>query len=82
MSGKTSVTTQQVEEALEGIRPALRATGNDLELKDVEDNDARIVLRGDFTGGYSSLMMLKFGIERSMREHIPGFGEVILEMPG
>lgn len=82
MSGKTTVTTQRVEEALDGIRPALRANGNDVELKYVEDNDAGIVLRGNFTGGYSSLMMLKFGIERKMREHIPDFGEVVLEMPG
>jgi len=82
MSVKTSVTSEQIERVLDGIRPALRANGNEVEVKDIEENDVRIVLSGDFTCGYGSMIMLKFGIERTMREHISGFGEVILEMPG
>ena len=37
---------QQIETALEKVRPALRADGGDIELVAVEGQDARVRLKG------------------------------------
>ena len=62
----------QVQEALEKIRPALQQDGGDLELIDVsEDGRVKIRLTGACGGCPMSQMTLKMGIEQRLKEEIP-----------
>lgn len=63
---------EQVEKALEKIRPALQADGGDVELVDVTKNGVvQVRLRGACAGCPMATLTLKNGIERRLREEIP-----------
>jgi Fe-S cluster biogenesis protein NfuA len=66
------MTKEQVQEALNKIRPQLQADGGDVELVDV--NDAGVVkvrLTGACGGCPMSQMTLKMGIEKFLKQQIP-----------
>jgi len=66
-----------VRDALEDIRPALQADGGDVELVEVtEDGIVRVRLQGACQGCPMSAMTLKDGIERIIKEQVPGIVEV------
>jgi Fe-S cluster biogenesis protein NfuA len=68
----------KVEAALESIRPALQADGGDAELVDVtEDGVVRLRLVGACAGCPMSTVTLAFGIERELKELVPGVKKVI-----
>lgn len=68
---------EQVREALDVIRPTLRADGGDVELVEVtETGVVRVRLQGACHGCPMSMMTLKNGIERVIRERVPGVREV------
>jgi len=63
---------EQVEEALDRIRPALQQDGGDLELIDVTDDGVvKVKLTGACGSCPMSQMTLKMGIEQRLREEIP-----------
>jgi len=63
---------QEVEEALERIRPALQADGGDVELIEVTDDGiVRVRLLGACGGCPMATMTLKEGIERLLKEEVP-----------
>lgn len=63
----------QVEAALDKIRPALQADGGNVELVDVEDSGrVKVRLTGACHGCPMSQMTLKMGIEKALRESVPG----------
>jgi Fe-S cluster biogenesis protein NfuA len=63
---------EQVEKALEKIRPALQADGGDVELVDVTENGVvQVRLRGACAGCPMATLTLKNGIERRLREERP-----------
>ena len=67
----------EVIAALESIRPALQADGGDVELVDVtEDGIVRVRLQGACHGCPMAQMTLKDGIERVLKEQVPGVTEV------
>jgi len=69
---------QQVQEALNLIRPALQADGGDVELVDVtEDGVVSVKLKGACGSCPMSTMTLKMGIERTLKEKVPGVKEVV-----
>ena len=76
------ISLEQVQSALEKIRPNVRRDGGDIELIAIEGNNVRLRLVGHCVGCPSSMMTLRHGIEQLLREEIPGFGEVIPEVPG
>lgn len=76
---ETCFTREQVECALERIRPALRRDGGDIELVAVEGADVRVSLRGACTSCPSSASTLQYLVERALREELAGFGELIAE---
>lgn len=64
---------RRVEELLDLIRPAVQADGGDLELVDVtQDGLVRVRFHGACVGCPSSTLTLQSGIERNLKEHIPG----------
>ena len=68
----------KVEAAIAKIRPALQADGGDLELVDVtEDGIVKVRLRGACSGCPMSQMTLKMGIERALKQQVPGVKEVV-----
>jgi Fe-S cluster biogenesis protein NfuA len=68
---------EEVIAALETIRPALQADGGDVELVDVtEDGVVRVRLQGACHGCPMAQMTLKDGIERALKEQVPGVTEV------
>jgi Fe-S cluster biogenesis protein NfuA len=69
---------EQVEAALEKIKPALQADGGNVELVDVtEDGIVKVRLMGACAGCPMSQMTLKAGIERILKEEIPEVKEVV-----
>ena len=68
---------KSVEEALNLIRPNLRADGGDVELVDVNNGVVTVRLTGACGGCPMSTMTLKNGIERALKERVPGVKEVI-----
>ena len=68
---------ERVQEALDKIRPSLQADGGDVELVEVtEDGVVRVRLQGHCAGCPMSMMTLKNGIERILKEEIPEVKEV------
>ena len=69
---------EQVEKVLNDIRPMLQADGGDVELIEVTDDGiVKVSLRGACHGCPSAGVTLKMGIERTLREKVPGVKEVI-----
>jgi Fe-S cluster biogenesis protein NfuA len=67
----------EVQEALENIRPALQADGGDVELVEVtEDGVVRVQLQGACQGCPMATMTMKETIERMLKEQIPDVAEV------
>lgn len=69
---------EQVEEALKDIRPALQADGGDIELVDVDEESGvvKVKLVGACAGCPMSQMTLQMGVERVLKEKIPGVTKV------
>jgi Fe-S cluster biogenesis protein NfuA len=62
---------ENVEKALEKIRPALRADGGDIELIDVVDGVVKVRLTGACGGCPMSQMTLKMGVEKVLKQQVP-----------
>lgn len=63
---------EEVESALEKVRPSLQADGGDVKLVDVDDNGAvKVMLQGACAGCPMSQMTLKMGIEKILKQNIP-----------
>lgn len=63
---------EQIEEALDKIRPALQRDGGDIELVDVEENGVvKVRLTGACSGCPMSQMTLKQGVERIVKQLVP-----------
>lgn len=66
------VVIQQIEEALEQLRPFLEADGGDMELVEVTDDYiARVRLLGACSSCTMSAMTLKAGVEEAVRKAVP-----------
>jgi len=69
---------QQVDEALNVIRPTLQADGGNVELVDVtEDGIVRVALTGACGSCPMSTLTLKMVIEKTLREQVPGVKSVV-----
>lgn len=68
---------EEVEKALNTIRPMLMADGGNVELVDVtDDGDVKLRLTGACAGCPSSQVTLKMGIEQALREKVSGIRSV------
>ena len=68
---------EKVQEILNQIRPSLQADGGDVLLVDVKDGVVSVKLTGHCAGCPMSTMTLKNGIERILKNQIPGVKEVV-----
>lgn len=69
---------QQVEEALNLVRPALQADGGDVELVEVtEDGIVKVRLTGACGSCPMSTMTLRMGIEQTIKTKVPGVHSVV-----
>jgi len=69
---------EKVEEALNSIRAYLQADGGDVELVGVEeDGTVKVRLTGACKGCPMSQMTIQMGVERSLKEKIPGVKKVV-----
>ena len=69
---------EEVEKVLEMVRPGLQADGGDVELVEVTDDGiVKVRLTGACGSCPMSTMTLKMGIERAMKEKVPGVIEVV-----
>lgn len=68
---------EAVQAAIEKIRPMLKADGGDVELVNVtEDGTVQVRLQGACHGCPMSQMTLKNGIERIIKQSVPGVKSV------
>ena len=69
---------EEIESALDKVRPSLQADGGDVELVSVSDDGVVTVrLTGACGGCPMSQMTLKMGVERILKEHVPQVKEVV-----
>ena len=78
MSSETmALTSENVEKALDELRPFLMADGGNVEVVEIDGPVVKVRLQGACGSCPSSTMTLKMGIERKMREAIPEVSEVV-----
>lgn len=64
---------EQVRQVLDLIRPAVQSDGGDVELVEVTpDGLVQVRLHGACVGCPSSLITLQTGIERNLKQRVPG----------
>jgi len=69
---------EQVEKALDKIRPALQRDGGDVELVEVgDDGIVKVKLTGACGGCPMSQITLKQGIERVLKQEVAAVKEVV-----
>lgn len=67
----------QVAFIVERIRPAVQNDGGDIELVSIsQDNTVRIRMHGACVGCPSASMTLRMGIERNLKDRVPGIRAV------
>ncbi len=69
---------EDVKKVLDMIRPALQADGGDVELVEVtEDGIVKVKLVGACGHCPMATMTLKNGIEKTLKQKVPGVKEVV-----
>lgn len=71
---------EQVEAALDEIRPALEMDGGTVELVEItRDNVVRLAMVGACSGCPMSALTLRLGIERLLKERVPDIAAIETE---
>lgn len=69
---------EEVKKVIELIRPNLQRDGGDIELIDVlDDGVVQVRLQGACQGCPGAAMTLQFGVERLLKEKVPGVTKVV-----
>ncbi|MCX5815787.1 MAG: NifU family protein [Proteobacteria bacterium] len=68
---------EKVEESIGKIRPFLQRDGGDIELIDIVDGVVKVKLHGACGSCPMSLMTLKMGVEKQLKQDIPEIKEVV-----
>lgn len=71
-----ALTTENVENVLDELRPYLISDGGNVELVDIDGPIVKLRLNGACGSCPSSTMTLRMGIERRLREKIPEINEI------
>ena len=62
---------EEIQKAIDKIKPMLQADGGDVELVDYEDGVVKVRLQGACAGCPMSQMTVKNGIERMLKQEVP-----------
>lgn len=73
----TQELTDNVEKALDEIRPFLMSDGGNIKLLGIEDSIVRVQLEGACIGCSVNQMTLKNGVEATIKKYAPQITEVI-----
>ena len=68
---------QQVEKALDEIRPFLQSDGGDIAIEGIEGNTVKVRLMGACVGCSVNQMTLKSGVELTIKKYAPQIEQVI-----
>lgn len=71
------VTEDNVQKALEEVRPSLQQDGGDVSLVKIEGNNVYVRLEGACNGCPAAGMTLLYGVARVIKERIPEVEEVL-----
>lgn len=75
--GATLVDKEKVEQVIEVMRTALQADGGDIELIGVDDDGVvSVEMTGSCAGCALSSLDLSMGVERVLKERVPGVTRV------
>ena len=69
-------TLDNVEKALEEIRPFLISDGGNIKLLSIENNKVKVQLEGACIGCSVNQMTLKSGVEQTIKKYAPEIKEV------
>ena len=73
-----AVDKENVARVLDLVRPSLQADGGDCRLVEVQEDGTVVVeLQGACSGCPMSQLTLSMGIERVLKEHVPGVTRVV-----
>jgi Fe-S cluster biogenesis protein NfuA len=68
-----------VQKVIDEIRPSIQMDGGDIDLVEVSDQGVvKVRLRGACSGCPGAAMTLKFGVEKILKQKVPGVTEVVL----
>ncbi len=73
----TAETIENVEKALDEIRPFLMSDGGNIKLLSIDDLVVKVQLQGACTGCSVNQMTLKNGVEATIKKYVPQIKEVI-----
>lgn len=73
---KTEV-KQNVEKALDEIRPFLESDGGDISLVSIEDGVVNVRLHGNCVACSVNQMTLKSGVEMTIKKYVPQIEKVV-----
>jgi Fe-S cluster biogenesis protein NfuA len=73
----TQETVENVEKALDEIRPFLMNDGGNIKLLSIENSIVKVQLQGACTGCSVNQMTLKNGVEATIKKYAPQIQEVI-----
>lgn len=78
-SERPKIDRARVEQVIEVIRPAIQADKGDIRLVDVDEATGvvQVELQGACVSCPASTQTLKAGIERIMKDRVPGVTEVV-----
>lgn len=62
---------EEIQKAIDKIKPMLQADGGDVEFVDYEDGVVKVRLQGACAGCPMSQMTVKNGIERMLKQEVP-----------
>lgn len=70
---------EAVKNAIEDVRPSLQADGGDIEFIGLNEEEGRVTVRlkGACSGCSMATQTLKLGVERYLKDKVPGITEVI-----
>ncbi|MCX7857181.1 MAG: NifU family protein [Deltaproteobacteria bacterium] len=68
---------EKVEAAINKIRPFLQRDGGDIEFVDYAEGVVKVRLKGACGTCPMSLMTLKMGVEKAIKEEVPEVKEVV-----
>lgn len=77
-----AVDREMLDFAMERIRPQLQADGGDIEVTEIDDEKGivYVVLQGACVGCPMSSLTLSQGVERVLKDHVPGVNRVMPDL--